>query len=68
MLKQLVELERKCWKNVQYSRWECTEIVGIPDNAREKLVWELVVTINPDALEACHHLPSVSNNNHFAVF
>ena len=27
---QLIETERQCWANSQYSRRECLEVVGIP--------------------------------------
>ena len=27
---RLVSIERHCWLNAQYSRWECLDIVGIP--------------------------------------
>ena len=30
LMKQLVETERQCWANAQYSRRECIEVVGIP--------------------------------------
>ena len=28
--KILIVVERKCWVNAQYSKWECLEITGIP--------------------------------------
>ena len=28
---QIIALERQCWSNEQYSRRECLEISGIPD-------------------------------------
>ena len=30
LVDQLVETERQCWVNAQYSRRECLEVVGIP--------------------------------------
>ena len=30
LLKRVVDLERECWANAQYSRRECLELVGIP--------------------------------------
>ena len=46
MHKQLLDVERQCWKN---------EIVGIPDNTQEEKVCKLVssgtrININPDSL------------------
>ena len=29
LVKQLSSVERQCWKNAQYSRRECVEVVGI---------------------------------------
>ena len=64
--KQIIALERQCWSNEQYSRWECLEIAGIPastnDNNLEKTVLEIFekidVDIQPDNIEACHWLKS----------
>ena len=28
--KQIVSVERQCWKNAQFSRCECVEVVGLP--------------------------------------
>ena len=33
LLKQLVNTERQCWTNAQYSPRECKEIIGIPKTA-----------------------------------
>ena len=30
--KRLVDTERQCWANAQYSTRECLEVVGIPDS------------------------------------
>ena len=67
MLKRLVEIARQCWRNTQYSRQECIEIVGIPDNTQEEKVCQPVsfateVNINFDSLESCVRLPSKGNN------
>ena len=32
LVKQLSSVERQCWKNAQYSRRECVEVVGIPSS------------------------------------
>ena len=32
----IVSLERQCWSNSQYSRWECLEITGIPVKTNQK--------------------------------
>ena len=30
LVNQLIETERQCWANAQYSRRECLEVIGIP--------------------------------------
>ena len=32
LTKQLIETERQCWANAQFSHRECLEIVGIPES------------------------------------
>ena len=34
---QIINLERQCWSNEQYSRRECLEISGIPSNTENCL-------------------------------
>ena len=61
---RVVDLERQCWANAQYSRRECLEIVGIPrsvdDNSLEEKhfhVFEKVgCTIDSSNIEACHRI------------
>ena len=60
-------MERQCWKNEQYLRQECIEILGIPDITIDTKVSELIetgtsISINPDSLEACHRLPLNQND------
>ena len=31
---RLIDMERQCWANAQYSRRECLEVVGIPDSVQ----------------------------------
>ena len=35
--KRLVDMERQCWANAQYSRRECVELVGIPQSLKKSL-------------------------------
>ena len=37
-----INLERHHWRNEQDSRWNCIEIVGIPDTTNENEVCELI--------------------------
>ena len=61
---QIINLERHCWSNEQYSRRECLEISGIPSNTEDQNLEETVlnisekidVTIMSENVEACHWL------------
>ena len=69
ILDRLINVERKCFANEQYSRTECLEISGIPpsvkDNELETKVLTILEEINapvdPGLVEDCHHLPSKGN-------
>ena len=60
----LVDMERQCWANAQYSRRECIELVGIPNSVNNKELEDKVLTVfqnigyklSPRDLEACHRL------------
>ena len=62
--KRLVDMERQCWANTQYSRRECLEVVGIPDSVQNNELEDKVLTIfkkigsevSPRDIEACHRL------------
>ena len=62
---RVVDLERQCWANAQYSRRECLEIVGIPrsvdDNSLEEKVIQVFekvgCNIDSSNIEACHQSP-----------
>ena len=43
---RLVDTERQCWANAQYSRREILEIVGLPKS--------LTNNVNKEDLDACH--------------
>ena len=66
LVKQNRLLERKCAANEQYSRRECLEICGIPDNISNNDLEDTVlnifnetgVRINSRDVEACHRLNS----------
>ena len=36
LLKQMSSIERQCWKNTQYSRRECVEVVGLSSSIEDK--------------------------------
>ena len=62
--KRLVDIERQCWVNPQYSREGCLEVVGIADSVQNNELEDKVLTIfkksgnevSPRDTEACHHL------------
>ena len=64
LLTRLTTLERQCSANVQYSRHECLDIVGIPhevsgEGLEEKVLkifGKLGCDISPDCIEACHRV------------
>ena len=62
--KCITSLEKKYWRNEQYSRRECVEIVGIHDSINEIKVCEFIgkvtvdINVNQDCLESCYPLSS----------
>ena len=69
---RVVDIERQCLTNVQYSRRECLDIVGIPSEVIDETLEESVVgifdklgcSIDSDQTEACHQ---VSKNNNMVI-
>ena len=61
---RLVDTERQCWANVQYSRRETLEIVALPksltNDEAETKVWQIFrsldCNINKEDWDACHWL------------
>ena len=61
---RLIGLQRQCWANAQYSRWECLEITGIPSSVSDKDLEEVVckaitkagVDITADNIEDFHRV------------
>ena len=61
---RVVSIERHCWLNAQYSRWECLDIVGIPNEVEADALDEKVVNIfeklgcniSTEHIEACHRI------------
>ena len=64
LVNQLIETERQCWANAQYSRRECLEVVGIPTSISNdsleanisKVFDKLGVHVEGKDIQACHHL------------
>ena len=63
-MKTLVDIERQCWENAQYSRRECLEVAGIPtsipqQNLEEKVcqIFEAIgVSVDKNDIYDCHRL------------
>ena len=61
---RVVDLERHCWANAQYSRRDCLEIVGIPRSVDDNSLQENVIqvfekvgcSIDPSNIEGCHRI------------
>ena len=64
--KYVTELQRQCWTNAQYSRRECLEVTGIPQNIEHnQLEGKLIQVLSKvgcniisDNVEACHRISS----------
>ena len=61
---RVVDLERQCWANAQYSRRECLEVAGIPRSVDDNILEEKVIqvfekvgcNIDSSNIEACHRI------------
>ena len=42
---RVIDLERQCWANAQYSRRECLEVSGIPNSIKQDELEDKVLTI-----------------------
>ena len=42
---RVIDLERQCWANAQYSRRECLEVSGIPNSVKQDELEDKVLTI-----------------------
>ena len=62
--KDIIQLEKQCWANAQYSRRECLELVGIPSSIEHDQLKDKVVEIFNKVgcnimkvnVEACHRI------------
>ena len=66
--RRLVNMERQCWANAQYSRRECLDIIGIPSEVEPDVLEEKVVNIfeklgcniPSNHIEVCHRVSKKS--------
>ena len=64
LCKQIVSVEGQCWKNAQYSRRECVEVVGLPSSIADYQLENTVcgvlqhidANITNEKIESCHRL------------
>ena len=64
LVEQLVQTERQCWENAQYSRRECLELIGIPTSVKDDVLeeklcgifHELGGEIGQRDIQACHRI------------
>ena len=60
--KRLVDMERQCWDNDQYSRRECLELVGIPQSVKDdekvvnKIGNKVGINITERDMQAVHQI------------
>ena len=70
--KRVIQLEKQCWRNEQYSRRECIEVVGLPDSTTDNEVCSVFkkigVDVSVDNIEACYPLKSDSKNKIIVKF
>ena len=70
--KRVIQLEKQCWRNQQYSRRECIEAVGLPDSTTDNEVCSVFkkigVDVSVDNIEACHLLKSDDKNKIIVKF
>ena len=72
---RVVDLERQCWANAQYSRRKCLEVVGIPRSVDDNILEEKVIqvfekvgcNIDSSNIEVCHRI-SKKNDRVIAKF
>ena len=63
-VEQLVQTERQCWENAQYSRRECLELIGIPTSVKDDVLEEKVcgifheigIEIGQRDIQVCHQI------------
>ena len=70
--KRVIQLEKQCWRNEQYSRRECIEVVGLSDSTADNEVCSVFkkigVDVSVDNIEACHPLKSDNKNKSIVNF
>ena len=61
---RLVNMERQCWANAQYSRHACVEVVGIPQSVPasdlektfSKVLEKVGIDVPANDIDACHRI------------
>ena len=66
---RVIDLERQCWANAQYTRRECLEVSGIPSNVKQNELEDKLITIfkkvgcdiKSENIEAGHRVETQNN-------
>ena len=67
---RVIDLERQCWANAQYSRRDCLEVAGIPESVKQNELEDKVLRIFKKVgcdfpvindIEACHRVGRHNN-------
>ena len=70
--KRVIQLEKQCWTNEQYSCRECIQVVGLPDSTTDNelcsVFKKIGVNVSVNNIEACHPLMSDSKNKIIVKF
>ena len=64
LCKQMVSVERQCWKNARYSRRECVDLVGLPSSIADdqlentvcRVLQHIGANITDEKIESSHRL------------
>ena len=64
LMERVVQTEKQCWANAQYSRRDTIEVIRIPSSIRDKdledkvrnIFGEIGVNVNERDIQACHRL------------
>ena len=64
LMERVVQTERQCWANAQYSRRDTIEVIGIPSSIRDhdledkvrNIFGEIGVNVNERDIQVCHRL------------
>ena len=73
--KRMINMERQCWSNNQYSRRECRDVTGIPDSTESidleqtilKVFEKLEVMVDTANVEDCHWIKTSNGSKKMII-